>query len=131
MLWTDELQARIGARPAPLDPRLAMVGVGWAVWERRPPLAEHLGRGGTVVGVEDRDDGRRIFKVLDHPHGQLRIFELADTDLEPAATAPPNSAVLRGLIRLINRTVGSHRGAMTGWDVTLLATAADLAEMIA
>ncbi len=121
------------APPEPTDDERAvmeMVGLGWAVWERVPDLADHRPRGGTVIGYrDDAVEGRgdvRTYTVLDFPKGRPRYFTLDAHQIDPAMLELPNSSFLRSHWRRLCAEVGKQTGTADGIEGRHIETALTL-----
>lgn len=111
---------------------LDMVGIGWTVWERQDDPDIETIRGGTVVEVKELAlEQTRAFVILDFFHGQPRLDELLEHEINPSLCQLPNASFLRSAARRLQALAGRKKGSVDAFELRLSKIALLLLEVIA
>jgi hypothetical protein len=107
---------------------LAMVEVGWTVWERVPEQMDPRPRGGIVAGYTDDEEAGRVYTVLNWKDGRPAVRKIAARDVNHRAIGLPNSKSRIAAYRQLCRHVGKQTGSADGTEVRNIAMALALCQ---
>lgn len=107
---------------------LAMIDVGWTVWERAPMQMDPRPKGGIVAGYTDDEEAGRVYTVLDWKHGRPITRKIAARDVDPHGIGMPNSRNRIAAYRQLCRHVGKQTGSADGTEVRDIAMALALCQ---